>query len=585
MKILLAAINAKYIHSNPAIYSLRACVKEEHRDSVFLAEYTINQYAGDILADLYRQRPDVIGFSVYIWNRTIVEELLRELPKVLPEAEIWLGGPEVSYGCEELLKDYPVVKGVIIGEGEDTFREVVCHYLEGEEAYPLRDIRGLYLRSGYTPVREAADLSRLPFLYEDPAPFANRIIYYESSRGCPYRCSYCLSSLEKQVRFRKMELVKKELRFFLDQKVAQVKFIDRTFNCHHAHAREIWQFLKENDNGVTNFHFEISADILQEEEIELLGTFRPGLAQLEIGVQTANPDTLAAIHRVSDIDRLERIVGALRKGNNIHLHLDLIAGLPYEDLESFGRSFDRVYGMKPHQLQLGFLKVLKGSEMEEKAEEFHIVYRDKPPYEVLYTRWLSYEDVLQLKGIEEMVELYYNSGQFTHTLPVLEQAFSSPFAMYRTLAEYYRAEGYFTNSPSRTYRYEILLKFARQTDGAREALYRELLTFDYYLRENAKSRPDFAPDREEYREFVRSFYRREEETGEYLPAYRGYDRKQLSKMTHLEPFTYPVWEEGVGNAAEGRPAGFVLFDYRCRSPLTGAASVSVISAADSGKEN
>ena len=382
-----------------------------------------------------------------------------------------------------------------------------------------------------------------------------------------------------------MELVKKELRFFLDQKVAQVKFIDRTFNCHHAHAREIWQFLKENDNGVTNFHFEISADILQEEEIELLGTFRPGLAQLEIGVQTANPDTLAAIHRVSDIDRLERIVGALRKGNNIHLHLDLIAGLPYEDLESFGRSFDRVYGMKPHQLQLGFLKVLKGSEMEEKAEEFHIVYRDKPPYEVLYTRWLSYEDVLQLKGIEEMVELYYNSGQFTHTLPVLEQAFSSPFAMYRALAEYYRAEGYFTNSPSRTYRYEILLKFARQTDGAREALYRELLTFDYYLRENAKSRPDFAPDREEYREFVRSFYRREEETGEYLPAYRGYDRKQLSKMTHLEPFTYPVWEEGVGNAAEGRPAGFVLFDYRCRSLLTGAASVSVISAADSGKEN
>lgn len=585
MKILLAAINAKYIHSNPAIYSLRACVKEEHRGSVFLAEYTINQYAGDILADLYRQRPDVIGFSVYIWNRTIVEELLRELPKVLPEAEIWLGGPEVSYGCEELLKDYPVVKGVIIGEGEDTFREVVCHYLEGEEAYPLRDIRGLYLRSGYTPVREAADLSRLPFLYEDPAPFANRIIYYESSRGCPYRCSYCLSSLEKQVRFRKMELVKKELRFFLDQKVAQVKFIDRTFNCHHAHAREIWQFLKENDNGVTNFHFEISADILQEEEIELLGTFRPGLAQLEIGVQTANPDTLAAIHRVSDIDRLERIVGALRKGNNIHLHLDLIAGLPYEDLESFGRSFDRVYGMKPHQLQLGFLKVLKGSEMEEKAEEFHIVYRDKPPYEVLYTRWLSYEDVLQLKGIEEMVELYYNSGQFTHTLPVLEQAFSSPFAMYRALAEYYRAEGYFTNSPSRTYRYEILLKFARQTDGAREDLYRELLTFDYYLRENAKSRPDFAPDREEYREFVRSFYRREEETGEYLPAYRGYDRKQLSKMTHLEPFTYPVWEEGVGNAAEGRPAGFVLFDYRCRSLLTGAASVSVISAADSGKEN
>ncbi|MGN0423834.1 MAG: B12-binding domain-containing radical SAM protein [Acetatifactor sp.] len=585
MKILLAAINAKYIHSNPAIYSLRACVKEEHRDSVFLAEYTINQYARDILADLYRQRPDVIGFSVYIWNRTIVEELLCELPKVLPGVEIWLGGPEVSYGCKELLTSFPGVKGVIIGEGENTFREIVCHYLEGEEAYPLCSIPGLYLRSGYTPVREATDLSTLPFLYDDLAPFTNRIIYYETSRGCPYRCSYCLSSLEKQVRFRNMELVKKELRFFLEKKVAQVKFIDRTFNCHHEHACEIWQFLKENDNGVTNFHFEISADILREEEIALLGTFRPGLAQLEIGVQTANPDTLAAIHRVSDLGRLEQIVGALRKGNNIHLHLDLIAGLPYEDFESFGRSFDRVYGMKPHQLQLGFLKVLKGSEMEEKAEEFHIVYQDKPPYEVLYTRWLSYEDVLKLKGIEEMVELYYNSGQFTHTLPVLEQAFPSPFAMYRALEEYYRAEGYFTNSPSRGYRYEILLKFARQVDGAGEALYRELLTFDYYLRENAKSRPDFAPDREEYREDIRSFYRSEEETRAYLPFYQEYDWKQLSKMTHLEPFTYPVWEEGVSDAAEGRPAGFVLFDYRCRNPLSGAAAISVISAADIKKEN
>ena len=585
MKILLAAINAKYIHSNPAIYSLRACVKEEHRDSVFLAEYTINQYARDILADLYRQGPDVIGFSVYIWNRTIVEELLCELPKVLPGVEIWLGGPEVSYGCEELLADFPGVRGVIIGEGENTFREIVCHYLEGEEAYPLSSIPGLYLRSGYTPVREATDLSMLPFLYEDLAPFTNRIIYYETSRGCPYRCSYCLSSLEKQVRFRRMELVKQELQFFLDKKVAQVKFIDRTFNCHHEHAMEIWQYLKENDNGVTNFHFEISADILRQEEIELLGTFRPGLAQLEIGVQTANPDTLAAIRRVSDLDRLEQIVSALRKHSNLHLHLDLIAGLPYEDFESFGRSFDRVYGMKPHQLQLGFLKVLKGSEMEEKAEQFGIVYQDRPPYEVLYTKWLSYEEVLQLKDIEEMVELYYNSGQFTHTLPVLERAFPSPFAMYRALARFYREEGYFTNSPARGYRYEILFQFACQADGAGEALYRELLTFDYYLRENAKSRPDFAPDREEYREVIRSFYRREEEERTYLPAYREYDWKQMSKMTHLEPFAYPVWEEGVSAESEGGPAGYVLFDYRCRDPLTGSAAISVIPAADGKKEN
>lgn len=583
MRILLAAINAKYIHSNPAIYSLRACVKEEHRESVSLAEYTINQYADEILADLYRRKPDVIGFSVYIWNRRMVEELLAELPKVLPETEVWLGGPEVSYDCEELLQNFSGVTGVIIGEGEHTFRELVCHYMEGEPAYPLQKIPGLYLRSGYTAVREATDMGELPFLYEDLEPFTNRIIYYETSRGCPFRCSYCLSSLEKQVRFRRMDLVKKELLFFLEKKVPQVKFIDRTFNCHHEHAMEIWQFLKENDNGVTNFHFEISADILRDEEIALLGTLRPGLAQLEIGVQTTNTETLAAIHRVSDLDRLEEIMKVLRRGNNIHLHLDLIAGLPFQDFESFGHSFDKVYGMKPHQLQLGFLKVLKGSEMEERAEEFHIVYQSKPPYEVLYTQWLSYEELLELKEIEEMVELYYNSGQFTYTLPVLEQAFPSPFAMYRALARMYRRKGYFTNSPARSNRYEILLMFACQVDGAREALYRELLTFDYFLRENAKGRPEFAPDQGLYREEIHDFYRREQETRQYLPDYREYDWKQLSKMTHLEVFTYPVWGEREDMETQGKPVGYVLFDYRRRSPLTGAANVMVISK-EEGRE-
>ena len=585
MKFLLVAINAKYVHSNPAIYSLRAYAGEGIREHVELAEYTINQYMQDILADIFRRKPDVIGFSCYIWNWALVKELLAELPKVLPNTDIWMGGPEVSYDADKIMEEFPQLTGIMIGEGEATFREVAQYYLERETESRaagksmeqsagqsescvteelagqgrvgkrnLEDIPGLYLKDGYTPMRPLTDLSSIPFLYNDLTPFENKIIYYETSRGCPYRCSYCLSSIDKAVRLRDIGVVKKELQFFLAYQVKQVKFVDRTFNCNHEHAMAVWQYIRDNDNGVTNFHFEISADILRQDEIELLNSFRPGLAQLEIGVQTANLNTLKAIRRVMDIDRLERIVAQIQKGKNIHIHLDLIAGLPYEDYESFGQSFDRVYKMKPEQLQLGFLKVLKGSEMWEKAKEYGICYLDRPPYEVLYTKWLSYEDVLRLKGIEEMVELYYNSGQFTGTLPVLEQVFESPFAMYERLAAFYRECGYTTNSPARAYRYEIMLQFAKKYDEARLPLYRELLTYDMYLRENLKSRPEFACDISQYKSKIREFYRREEAQHRYLRDYEGYDSRQLEKMTHLEPFSYPE-------------PHFVLFDYRHRNPL------------------
>ncbi len=581
MKFLLVAINAKYIHSNPAIYSLRAYAGEDLREHVELAEYTINHYMTDILADIYSRKPDVIGFSCYIWNWTLVQELLAELPKVLPKTDIWLGGPEVSYDADRIMKEFPRLTGIMIGEGEATFREVAEYYLQRERAEKrteqpisrvaekmadrattqdtimgksLRQIPGLYLKDGYTPMRALTDMSNIPFLYSDLTPFENKIIYYESSRGCPYRCSYCLSSIDKAVRLRDTDVVKAELQFFLDNRVKQVKFVDRTFNCNHEHSMEIWRYIRDNDNGVTNFHFEISADILRPEEIELLNSFRPGLAQLEIGVQTVNPHTLKAIQRVMNVEKLESIVADIRKGRNIHIHLDLIAGLPYENYESFGHSFDRVYGMRPEQLQLGFLKVLKGSEMWEKAEEYGICYLDKPPYEVLYTKWLPYEEVLRLKGIEEMVELYYNSGQFTGTLPVLEQAFESPFVMYEKLADFYREEGYVTNSPARVYRYEIMLRFAEKYDEAKLPLYRELLTYDMYLRENIKSRPVFAADISLYKKEIKEFYRREEAERRYLPDYEGYDSRQLEKMTHLEPFAYPE-------------PHYVLFDYQHRNPL------------------
>lgn len=643
-KFLLVAINAKYIHSNPAVYSLRACAGEKLRRHVELAEYTINQPMAEILADIYARRPDAMGFSCYIWNWRLVRELLGELPKLLPDAAVWLGGPEVSYDADVILREYPQVAGIMVGEGEATFRELLDYYVkgaraagregeepvakagsegeepvagagsEGEEpvagaghadmesgdeaaegsavpecpcaaeegkgrrkagpALGPAAIPGLCLPTGYTPCRPLTDLSAIPFLYDDLAPFENRILYYETSRGCPFRCSYCLSSIDKAVRIRDMGLVEEELQFFLDHSVRQVKFIDRTFNCSHAHAMAVWTYLLEHDNGVTNFHFEISADILREEEIELLSRFRPGLAQMEIGVQTVNPRTLEAIRRTMDIERLESAVAAIRRGGNVHLHLDLIAGLPYEGYESFGKSFDWVYRLRPHQLQLGFLKVLKGSEMWERAQEYGIRYLEQPPYEVLCTDWLSYGEVLRLKGVEEMVELYYNSGQFVHTLNFLENAFPGPFAMYEALADFYREEGHLAMSPARASRYQVLLDFAGRRDSRRREVYRELLTYDLYLRENAKSRPGFAPDISAWKEAARSFYREEEQRRRYLPDYEGFDSRQLGRMTHLEPFAYPVWDidrmaAGYGAFGAGESMGhtFVLFDYRSRSPL------------------
>ena len=581
MKFLLAAFNAKYIHSNPAIYSLKAYAGEQYAPYIELGEYTINHSLDHILADIYKRKPDVIGFSCYIWNFSLVQELLVEVHKLLPQTKLWLGGPEVSFQCHDILKKYSFVEGIMVGEGEETFLALLRYYLqEGDRS--LEDIPGLALPTGYTAERDLVELSQVPFLYsagdaDALNDFENRIIYYESGRGCPFRCSYCLSSIDKKVRLRDMELVKKELQFFLDHKVPQVKFIDRTFNCNHTHAKTIWRYILEHDNGVTNFHFEVAADILDEEELELLGQMRPGLVQLEIGVQTTNPETLKEIRRVTNPDKLRQVVARIHEGHNVHLHLDLIAGLPYEDYESFARSFGDVYAMKPEQLQLGFLKVLKGSYMHEMAGSYGLQYLSRPPYEVLFTNWLTYEDVLRLKQVEEMVELYYNSNQFTHTLPLLEQLYENPFYLYEALADYYQAQGYFLKSPARSYRYQVLLQFARSVDPAREALYVESLTYDLYLRENAKSRPDFARDIAPHKAAFHEFFAQEETVRALLPHYEAYDTKQISKMTHLEWFSYPVWDvflarKGQSLATEAK----VLFDYQKRSSLTKEATVHVI---------
>ena len=591
MNILLTAINAKYIHSNLAVYSLRACAGE-YRDAVELAEYTINNQKDYILEELYKRKPDVLCFSCYIWNIDYVTDIAREYKKLCPSVPIWVGGPEVSYEVEAFLRENPYIDGVMIGEGEDTFRELCGYYAHKRK---LSDIAGIAFRKNstgnstsvnniggnkageivFTSPRPIKNMSEIPFCYDTLDDFSNRIIYYESSRGCPFSCSYCLSSVDKTLRFRDTEIVKKELKFFIDQKVPQIKFVDRTFNCNHAHAMELWRFIKANDNGVTNFHFEISADLLNQEELELISDMRPGLIQLEIGVQSTNPQTIREIRRAMDWEKLKKIVASIQEGQNIHIHLDLIAGLPCEDLESFRRSFNDVYACRPEQLQLGFLKVLKGSYMHEKASEYGIHYTDKPPYEVLFTRWLPYGDVLSLKKIEEMVELYYNSAQFTNTLPVLEAVFPNPFRLYEELAAYYEKKGYFINNPARSYRYQVLLDFALSVDPERESLYRQLLTLDMYLRENLKSRPDFALNLQEIpeiKEKINGFYRKEEKEPLFLQDYvdDGFNSRQMARMTHIECFRLPVWESPVPGMMETFPEEkiyFLLFDYRKRNPL------------------
>ena len=545
MKILLVACNAKYIHSNLAVYDLQAYASD-YADHIVLKEYTINQQKDDIMRDIYLEHPEVVCVSCYIWNLSFVKELMADLIKILPGVDFWAGGPEVSYDAEKFLTENSEFKGVMVGEGEETFKELAGYYVE-KNPQDLKDMTGICYRDGdqiiHNGWRQIMDLSSIPFIYKDLSEFKNRIIYYESSRGCPFSCSYCLSSIDKKLRFRDTETVKKELQFFIDNKVPQVKFVDRTFNCKHDHAMAIWKYINEHDNGVTNFHFEISADLLREEELQEMSTMRPGLIQLEIGVQSTNPDTIKAIHRTMDFEKLKGIVDRIHSFGNIHQHLDLIAGLPYEDYDSFRNSFNDVYALKPQQLQLGFLKVLKGSHMMEMCREYGIVYKTQEPYEVLSTKWLDYDHVLKLKTVENMVEVYYNSGQFQNTLEYLENFFQDAFSIYERLGSFYMEKGYGDVSHTRMRRYEILLEFLEDVPEISMDQVKDQMVYDLYLRENLKSRPGFARDQKPFERQVWDFRKRE----------------KVAKNAHVEVF------------ADGT---VLLFNYADRDPLTNNAHVT-----------
>ena len=610
MKFLLTAINAKYIHSNPGVYSLKMFAEsqgaaeavqgdQDPREDglpcapfVEIAEYTINNQMELILEDIYRRKPDIVGISCYIWNIAYVLDLVRDIHKVLPETDIWLGGPEVSYDAPQLLVREPEVFGVMKGEGEEMFAALLnCYRTLGctvrqmqrlgrrsaptgsacgkdaaaeapDEActaefwYRMSQVAGLTYHGADgklcdQPVRPVMDMSQIPFLYPSLKGFENRIVYYESSRGCPFSCSYCLSSIDKSVHFRDLKLVLPELDFFLEKKVPQVKFVDRTFNAKKSHAMAIWKHILEHDNGVTNFHFEITADLLDEEELDLISRMRPGLIQLEIGVQSTNPDTIKAIRRKMDLDRLRYVVERINAGKNVHQHLDLIAGLPFEDYDSFGRSFNDVYSMEPEQFQLGFLKVLKGSYMHEKVPDYDLQYRGKAPYEVLSTKWLPYSDVLRLKGVEDMVEVYYNSRQFMRTLKLFEQEFDGAFAMYEYMAGYYDEQHLTGLNHSRLARYEIFHDLiSRRAEQERMSMFEDALMCDLYLRENAKSRPSFALAQAPYKEEIRHM----------VPELRT-----LGTQVHAEVL---------------RSGEVLLFDYREKDRLNQNAKVTVLGRTD-----
>lgn len=649
MRFLLCGINAKYIHSNLAIFSLKAYAdrKKIPGAEIILKEYTINNYVEDILQDLYEEKADVVIFSCYIWNISFVRELAAELKKVSPDVKIWAGGPEVSYAANKFLMENPTFDLIMQGEGEEVFSELIrltveekCrikdvykqseskkvlsgivekrysierkqavkeekdiedkHFAGEDNVYPtnyidmskLQKLQGIAVWdfSGEAALGNAEsnignktkiintgfatlmNMDTIPFVYEDFHLFEHKILYYETSRGCPFCCSYCLSSVDKTVRFRSLPIVKKELDAFLEAKVPQVKFVDRTFNCNRQRAIDIWSYLVEHDNGITNFHFEISSDLLGEEELELFAKMRPGLIQLEIGVQSTNGETVDAIHRHMDLDKLFHYVDSVHELGNIHQHLDLIAGLPYENYERFGCSFDDLYAHEPDQLQLGFLKVLKGTMMEEEVKKYSILYRNQPPYEVLGTKWLSYDEIILLKGVEELVELYYNSGQHTLTLKYAVPFFESPFRFYEMFSAWYRGKGYHKLNHNRLEKYNILREFLREHIDENEwDTLDEIMLYDMYLRENVKGRPAWAKDTAQYKKEWKALYR---EQGEKLfpeDVQAGiYDSKRAANQSHIEVFEINIKKFEQSGQVEKKQV-FCLFDYSRRNPLNRAA--------------
>lgn len=549
-KFTLIALNSKFIHSNLALRYIKSYLKKDNVN-INILEFSINDSFDNVLKKIYLSNSGVICFSCYIWNREFVMKLGRSIKKIMPDSIIVLGGPEVSYDVEYTMSENPWIDYIIFGEGEKTFSELVT-YLESGSG-DIQHINGLvYNDNGIVklnkPRSPITNLDEIPFPYDDFNDLDNKIIYYETSRGCPFKCQYCLSSLEPGVRYFSLEKVYKDIDIFIDASVKQVKLVDRTFNCNKDRCIKIMDYILSK-NGNTNFHFEISGKLIDSDFLNIVKKAPKGIFQFEIGVQSTNNDTLDAISRMESFKDIKCNISKLIDIGNCHIHLDLIAGLPHEDIKSFEKSFNDVYSLRPQMLQLGFLKLLRGSKLRLDAEKYVIFYNDHPPYEVLSTEYMSYQDILDLKTIENLVETFYNSGRFNESLSYLmKKHYINAFQFFKSLGVYYTDKDIFDKSIKTSYHYELLYNFVSENIGI-SPLFNELLKFDYF-----KSMGSNMPkcihrfDHSTIKISVNSFLKSEKNINNYFPELQFMDVRQKLKYIRFEVFEIDI----LGDLRQGR---------------------------------
>ncbi len=553
-KVLLCAVNAKYIHSNLAVrYLKKYCESSIHH--ITLDEFSINDSINNILKSLYLSDADIYGFSCYIWNIRMVLDICSSLRKAKPGAVIILGGPEVSYDPESVLSVNEFIDYLVVGEGEASFLELLDSLTSTEPE--LIGIKGIAYRDGrniiVNPPRPLIeDLSHLPFPYKRFDDLNNRIVYYETSRGCPFNCQYCLSSTIHGVRFLPLERIKSDIRFFIEAGVRQVKLVDRTFNCDIDRAVTIMEYIISL-GGDTNFHFELAADLINDSFLDTARKSPAGLFQFEIGVQSTNPLTLHAIDRTMNFDKVSSNVNKLVSYGNSHIHLDLIAGLPYEDMESFRKSFNDVYSLHPDMLQLGFLKLLKGSAIREASTAYGMEYHSFTPYEVINTHWLTYSELLLLKDVEQVLEQYHNSGRFRNTLPFLLQSTrAEPFGFFLKLADYWNRNSLFGSSRNINELYKILLHFIEEgyfyiLETAQLKLLNEYLKLDWLLFTRSGSMPEVITryDHTHVKESIHKYMRRHLIEAEGFTSLKNASMRELLKGVGYEVFREDIFESGI----------------------------------------
>lgn len=564
MKVLLTTLNSKFIHSNLAIRYLKEVAKDVA--DIDLMEFTINQPIEQILSTIYKGNPDMVGFSTYIWNVNEVLEIAEGLKIVKPNIKIMLGGPEVSFDGVQILEKHRFIDYIVYGEGEETFREMLI-------ADDLCNVKGLIFRKEgevvINPPREQIkDLDNIPSPYENiNEEFKNKIVYYESSRGCPFNCEFCLSSTIKGVRFFSIDRVKRDIGTLIKSGVSQIKFVDRTFNANKAYSREIMDFIMQENPENMNFHFEVTAHLIDDETLEYLKKPKEGLFQFEVGVQSTNPDTIKSIGRVTDFEKLKYVTSAIKKNRNIHQHLDLIAGLPFEDYKSFSKSFNDVYAIRPEKLQLGFLKLLKGSGLRVDQGKYNFKYLDNPPYEILETKWLEYGEIIKLKGIENLVEKYYNEEYFLHSLEfIIRNFFKSPFEFYEDFGSYWESTGLNEVSHSRNNLYQVLLDYYLDRQLGLEEYFKEIIKLDY-ISNNKKLTLPLGIERNSHNlkgEDLHDLLKNEDLLNTHLYEYSNLPTKKVINKVLVEAFSKDVLRiiKNGYNIGDSDKRIFILFDYK-----------------------